>query len=231
MNHPDPAAILRDRIAAALLARIKRATVSKSQPFDAFTSLLAATEYDLADAVLAVLPEPADRALLLRAADHLTRSADQLWPGGGSVMHADAAVLRRLADEAPEPADRAAVRAEAFEEAADHAYRIARRRDDQHLDERAQGAWDVENTLRAQARLAAGTRQSESEALRAYFPEWNAAADAIEKWQHERDDETAERLGGLDAQAEAAHIAVHRAAAELRRLADEQPTQNEAEEA
>ena len=51
-------------------------------------------------------PEPAaqspvDRALLLRAADHLTRSADQLWPGGDSVMHADAAALRRLAGERP----------------------------------------------------------------------------------------------------------------------------------
>lgn len=55
-------ATLRERIAAALLARIKQATVSKTQPFDGMTSLLAANEFDLADAVLAVLPAPADRA-------------------------------------------------------------------------------------------------------------------------------------------------------------------------
>ena len=59
---------LRQRIAEALLTRIKRATVSRTQPHDAFTSLLAANEYDLADAVLAVLPPPADRAAVLLAA-------------------------------------------------------------------------------------------------------------------------------------------------------------------
>jgi hypothetical protein len=36
----------RDRIAAALLARIKRATVSRQQPYDAVTSLLAAPRLD-----------------------------------------------------------------------------------------------------------------------------------------------------------------------------------------
>lgn len=58
----DPQTDRRDRIAAALLARIKRATVSKTQLYDGLTSLLAANEFDLADAVLGVLPPPADRA-------------------------------------------------------------------------------------------------------------------------------------------------------------------------
>jgi hypothetical protein len=57
-----------------------------------------------ADAVMAVLPERADRATLLReAADHLARQADELWMPGTkahTVMHADADELRRLADEA-----------------------------------------------------------------------------------------------------------------------------------
>ncbi|MFI5973536.1 hypothetical protein [Streptomyces sp. NPDC051452] len=65
----------------------------------------------------AVLPAPAqqtaeplavDPALLLRVADHLTRSADQLWPDGGSVMHADATLLRRLAGEAQQDEEREA---------------------------------------------------------------------------------------------------------------------------
>jgi hypothetical protein len=47
------------------------------------------------------------------------------------------------------------------------------------------------------------------------------ASDAIEAAQHERDDAANERLGGLDVRAEAECIAVHRAAAQLRRLADE----------
>ncbi|PZT70157.1 hypothetical protein DN402_31555 [Streptomyces sp. SW4] len=60
----------------------------------------------LADAVLAVLPEPADRAAVLHgAADHLARQADELWAPGRTahtVMHADAAELRRMADETEE---------------------------------------------------------------------------------------------------------------------------------
>lgn len=55
---PADRAAMRDRIAAALIARIKQATVSKAQRADALTSLFAATEFDLADAVLAELPEP-----------------------------------------------------------------------------------------------------------------------------------------------------------------------------
>jgi hypothetical protein len=67
---------LRDRIAAALLARIKWATVSKDRPANALTSLFAANEFDLADAVLSVLPASVDRAdVLLWAADHLDARA------------------------------------------------------------------------------------------------------------------------------------------------------------
>jgi len=56
----------------------------------------------LADTVLAALPDPATaRAAVLReAADHLTRQADELWAPGRTahtVMHADAAELRRMA--------------------------------------------------------------------------------------------------------------------------------------
>jgi hypothetical protein len=104
----DQQADLRDRIAAALLARIKWATVSKTQPHDAVTSLLAATEYDLADAVLAVLPPPADRAAVLReAADIAEDVAIRLHRAhdvGGSLGAYEAmAELRRLAAEAPQP--------------------------------------------------------------------------------------------------------------------------------
>jgi hypothetical protein len=54
---PVPDETLRGRIAAALLARIKLATISGPQPFgmDATTRMLAATEYDLADVVLAIV--------------------------------------------------------------------------------------------------------------------------------------------------------------------------------
>lgn len=88
---PADRAALRDRIAAALLARIKQATVSKLRPYDGLTSLLAANEYDLADAVLAVLPPAADRAAVLR---ELADRAEE-WDG-----HITKQELRRLADEA-----------------------------------------------------------------------------------------------------------------------------------
>jgi len=55
----------------------------------------------------------------------------------------------------PATVDRAAV----LREAADSAYRIARRLDDQQHDERAQGAWDVENALRAELRRMADETQ------------------------------------------------------------------------
>jgi len=55
------------------------------------------------------------------------------------------------------------------------------------------------------------------------------AADAIEATQHERDDAVNERLGGLDTRAEVEHLDVHRAAAQLRRMADE-AQQNQTDE-
>ena len=104
---PTGQTALRDRIAAALLAHIKWATVSETQPYDGLTSLLAANEFDLADAVLAVLPPPADRAAVLReeaalirahCPDHLdSDSAEGAW----MACHCDVAddMLRRLVDE------------------------------------------------------------------------------------------------------------------------------------
>jgi hypothetical protein len=117
---PAPAADradLRDRIAAALLARIKLATVSKAQPFDAVTSLFAPNEFDLADTELAVLPASTDRAAVLReAADRYTKLADQneaydreqgQLDEAARLQHRtvrDVAVgLRRMADETPQP--------------------------------------------------------------------------------------------------------------------------------
>lgn len=71
---------LRDRIAAALIARIKQAVVPRLEPWPsgAVGSLFAATEFDLADAVLAVLPEPADRAALKRVREYLQARLDQV---------------------------------------------------------------------------------------------------------------------------------------------------------
>jgi hypothetical protein len=107
---PAPAtdrAALRERLAAALLARIKQAVVSKTQPFDAATSLFAPNEFDLADVALAVLPATADRAaVLLWAADAIdaeTRQAkaDQvLEPDKYRPCRDASAQLRRMAAEA-----------------------------------------------------------------------------------------------------------------------------------
>lgn len=111
-THATDRVDLRDRIAAALLARIKRATVSKAQPHDAFTSLLAANEYDLADAVLAVLPAvpvpPTTHAAVLRwAADYVrTRSDDPVFDKASvsTALCAVSEALDRKADEVhPDP--------------------------------------------------------------------------------------------------------------------------------
>jgi hypothetical protein len=66
------------------------------------------------------------------------------------------ALLAAATPAGPAPA---AERAAVLLEAADCAYRIARRLDDQHHDQRAQGAWDVENVLRAELRGLAGEAQ------------------------------------------------------------------------
>ena len=71
-----------------------------------------ATPGEIADAVLAVLPAPVDRAAVLNeAADHLARQADELWAPGTrahTVMQADVAELRRMAAEAQPTPDLAA---------------------------------------------------------------------------------------------------------------------------
>ncbi|MFD7428434.1 hypothetical protein ACFV6Z_15500 [Streptomyces sp. NPDC059818] len=113
MPDTTPTTDLRDRIAAALLARLKMATVSKTQPFDAVTSLLAPTEVDLADAVLAVLPAPVDRAAVLREAADIAETLRQFEPAYGPRKDAQisenvgvlrvADHLRRMADEAQQP--------------------------------------------------------------------------------------------------------------------------------
>jgi hypothetical protein len=68
------------------------------------------------------------------------------------------ALLAAATPAGPAPA---AERAAVLLEAADCAYRIARRLDDQHHDQRAQGAWDVENVLRAELRRMAGEAQQD----------------------------------------------------------------------
>jgi hypothetical protein len=112
---------LRARIAHALLARIKQATISKQRPADALTSLLAANEYDLADAVLALLPATTDRAAVLREAEGVLRAEAKRMTGefnDSDVLHEDgpaaavatwkraADLLRRMAAETPQPETR-----------------------------------------------------------------------------------------------------------------------------
>lgn len=104
---PDRAA-LRDRIAGALIARIKQAVIPEPFKFGAVGSLFAATEFDLADAVLAVLPEPAtDRTAVLHTEasrivahcpDH--GSTHGVWMGCHCAVAED---MRKRADEAQQP--------------------------------------------------------------------------------------------------------------------------------
>ncbi|MBW5420313.1 hypothetical protein GKQ77_01840 [Streptomyces sp. BG9H] len=108
----------------------------------------------LRELLAATPPAPADRDLRDRIADvvvpllldHMPKSI--ATARGQEVADVVLAVL-------PAPAGRAAE----LREAADIAYRIARRLDEQHYDERAQGAWDVENTLRAEIRRSADEAQ------------------------------------------------------------------------
>jgi hypothetical protein len=67
---PTDQTALRDRIAAALITRIKESVLPETttpQFLGGNTSFFAATEYDLADVVLALLPAPVDRAAELLA--------------------------------------------------------------------------------------------------------------------------------------------------------------------
>lgn len=124
----------------------------------------------IADVVLSVLPAPAapvppaDRtALRGRIVEALyERERPPRDPAWAEAYAMDREVFEAMAGAVlavlPAPVDRAAV----LTEAAECAYRIARRLDDQHHDERAHGAWDVENVLRAELRqMAAETWKPE----------------------------------------------------------------------
>ncbi|MFF8458897.1 hypothetical protein ACF06T_30680 [Streptomyces albidoflavus] len=94
---PRPADDLRKQIARALVRYDWNAGLSgRATP--------SAHHYGEADAVMAVLPAPVDRATVLyEAADHLAQQADELWAPGRTAhttMHADADELRRMAAEA-----------------------------------------------------------------------------------------------------------------------------------
>ena len=95
---PDNPA-LRNLLAAAILARIKRATVSKSQPFDALTSLLAPNEFDLADTALGVLVQHLD----IGEEEAWCKICRRVWGGPGHRCESDAeqrlAKVRDLRDD------------------------------------------------------------------------------------------------------------------------------------
>lgn len=124
-------------------------------PWGEAEALLAA--YDASRDGASVPSVPADTDLRERMA----RALAEVTVGHKAFVTVDVQAEYPRADAAlavlPAFADRAAV----LREAADVAYRIARRLNDQHHDERAQGAWDVENTLRAELRrMADGAQQA-----------------------------------------------------------------------
>ncbi|MFF7946986.1 hypothetical protein [Streptomyces griseorubiginosus] len=86
LHRGRPAPGLREHLAAAILARIKKATVSKTQPFDAITSLLAPNERDLADTALAAL---ADR-LEFGPEDAWCKACRRVWNGLDHRCESDA---------------------------------------------------------------------------------------------------------------------------------------------
>lgn len=77
---------LRDHLAAALIARIKRATVSEAQPFGPLTSLLAANEFDLADTAIAALLEYLD----IGDAEAWCKVCRRVWDGKQHRCESDA---------------------------------------------------------------------------------------------------------------------------------------------
>lgn len=84
--HRPVSTVLRDHLAAALIARIKQATVSRTQPFDAVTSLLAATEFDLADTALAALTKYLDTG----DAEAWCKICRRVWDGKHHQCDSDA---------------------------------------------------------------------------------------------------------------------------------------------
>jgi hypothetical protein len=93
-----------EAIAAAVWERCGRSDSSMCVEDDPRNIAVAALA-----ALAAVLPAPTNRATVLQeAADHLARQADELWAPGSrahTVMYADAAELRRMADEAQQPGE------------------------------------------------------------------------------------------------------------------------------
>lgn len=84
--HRPVSTVLRDHLAAALIARIRQATVSRTQPFDAATSLLAATEFDLADTALAALTKYLD----IGDAEAWCKICRRVWDGKHHRCESDA---------------------------------------------------------------------------------------------------------------------------------------------
>lgn len=112
MNQPDPTAVALLKQAESYLSAL-HGSVARH---DHLAANLGCAGCELRDQINAALPTlavstqvhpPVSRADVLReAAGHLARQADELWAPGTkahTVMHADAAELRRMADEARQP--------------------------------------------------------------------------------------------------------------------------------
>jgi hypothetical protein len=103
VTQPDPTAEVAKHVTRAIFA-LKSPPPPGSQHYrSGWDDGLEAAMDAARDALAAVLPASVDRADVLRwAADHLARQADELWVPGTkahTVMHADAAELRRVAAE------------------------------------------------------------------------------------------------------------------------------------
>lgn len=105
--HYPASTVLRDRIAAALLARIKQATIPRSGQHGQIGSLLAATEFDLADTVLTALAEHLD----IGDAEAWCKTCRRVWEGRSHRCESDAeqalARVRELAADVDDPTWRA----------------------------------------------------------------------------------------------------------------------------
>jgi hypothetical protein len=113
----------------------------------AFITVDVKAEYKRADAVMAVADtEQAELRARIRFLGELAARRES------ELIH-----YRKQPPAAVPAVDRGAILCDA----ADMAYRRARQLDAQQHDERAQGAWDVENSLRSAARIAAGVQQAE----------------------------------------------------------------------
>lgn len=84
--HRPVSTVLRDHLAAGLLARIKQATVPRSGVLDGIGSLLAANEFDLADTSLATLTEFLD----IGDAEAWCKTCRRVWDGKHHQCESDA---------------------------------------------------------------------------------------------------------------------------------------------